>query len=189
MINYSAPLADPSTPTAWQLERIERDARPPATIADLRALIFDTDNARYPDHHHSLSEIIKRAVANHDGDSLEGSTIRWCRRCSMRSVGIWLTLVQANGVRVAHLRCLRCTGLHAARSERKIYPNSDGPVVDDRTEGDIECERCGADGSAGLELHHWAPRHLFRDAWNWPMSYLCVVCHREWHQRIKDHHR
>ena len=44
------------------------------------------------------------------------------------------------------------------------------------------CERCG---SPGVELHHWAPRHIFgeNEADRWPTSYLCIPCHTEWHQK------
>ena len=42
-----------------------------------------------------------------------------------------------------------------------------------------ECERCGHHGP--VELHHWAPRSIFEDADEWPVSDLCGVCHRRWH--------
>lgn len=44
------------------------------------------------------------------------------------------------------------------------------------------CERCGSE--SGSELHHWAPRHLFDDADEWPQSYLCRDCHAEWHSTV-----
>ena len=34
----------------------------------------------------------------------------------------------------------------------------------------IPCHKCGS--YAGTELHHWAPRHLFDDADDWPQSFL-----------------
>lgn len=41
------------------------------------------------------------------------------------------------------------------------------------------CARCGR--TDAIERHHWAPVHLFPDAWDWPMSPLCPDCHRLWH--------
>lgn len=43
------------------------------------------------------------------------------------------------------------------------------------------CARCGHSDHT-IELHHWAPYSLFEDPNDWPMSYLCRACHREWHQ-------
>ena len=49
---------------------------------------------------------------------------------------------------------------------------------DNRT--DAPCARCTR-SSDGVELHHWAPRHLFADADWWPTSNLCRWCHGVWH--------
>lgn len=46
------------------------------------------------------------------------------------------------------------------------------------------CARCGSNG--GTQLHHWAPRAIFDDAEQWPMSYLCPPCHRTWHQAMRN---
>jgi hypothetical protein len=40
-----------------------------------------------------------------------------------------------------------------------------------------------ADGN--IEIHHWAPRALFKDADMWPVAYLCRECHSRWHQAMK----
>lgn len=44
------------------------------------------------------------------------------------------------------------------------------------------CERCGS--TDGSEVHHWAPRHLFDDAHEWPTSRLCRLCHAKWHSIV-----
>lgn len=41
------------------------------------------------------------------------------------------------------------------------------------------CARCGR--TDAVEIHHWAPWHLFQDADDWPKSPLCPDCHRLWH--------
>lgn len=43
------------------------------------------------------------------------------------------------------------------------------------------CERCG---KIGAQLHHMAPQHVFADANDWPLAYLCQTCHAEWHRRM-----
>ena len=47
------------------------------------------------------------------------------------------------------------------------------------------CARCSAVGP--VEEHHWAPRHLFADADQWPVDDLCGACHRRWHEVIAMH--
>ena len=51
------------------------------------------------------------------------------------------------------------------------------------------CAHCGASG--GVELHHWAPWHLFDDADSWPTSHLCRACHDMWHRvtRTGSYHK
>jgi hypothetical protein len=46
----------------------------------------------------------------------------------------------------------------------------------------VNCVKCG---SLGAELHHWAPRAIFgNEADQWPTDYLCLPCHRLWHDTI-----
>ena len=45
------------------------------------------------------------------------------------------------------------------------------------------CAKCG--GFEAIEIHHWAPRHLFgNNFWHWPTSPLCRACHRLWHSIV-----
>jgi len=48
--------------------------------------------------------------------------------------------------------------------------------------GSQVCSVCGS--SEGVELHHFAPKHLFQDAEKWPMTFLCKKCHSRWHERV-----
>lgn len=97
--------------------------------------------------------------------------------CRQQRWGVWCLSVTSNGTRLASLRCVAC-GLQMANkgARDEILPVWCAAVVG------APCERCG--GTAGTELHHWAPRHLFEDADDWPMSYLCPPCHREWHKIV-----
>ena len=67
-------------------------------------------------------------------------------------------------------------------SSRSLPPHTPGvdmPVHDDNA--GPYCERCAAPHA---ELHHWAPRHAFDDADNWPTGWLCRACHRRWHATV-----
>lgn len=37
----------------------------------------------------------------------------------------------------------------------------------------------------GVEYHHFAPRHLFDNADDWPTGYLCYPHHLEWHRKTR----
>ena len=90
-----------------------------------------------------------------------------------------LAFRQRNGLWVKQYRCINCRLLN-----RKEYGGDlPGalPVHDDIDT--TPCERCGGTDN-GIEVHHWAPRHLFRDCERWPTARLCPPCHREWHNTI-----
>jgi hypothetical protein len=61
------------------------------------------------------------------------------------------------------------------------------PVIRDNREvyGEtpaVACDHCNNLGP--IETHHWAPRALFDDAYDWPTSDLCPACHRLWHRVV-----
>src|SRR5690242_11431638 len=45
------------------------------------------------------------------------------------------------------------------------------------------CARCGCRDKP-LQKHHWAPRAVFEDADDWPLSLLCRPCHDLWHRKM-----
>lgn len=50
-----------------------------------------------------------------------------------------------------------------------------------------ELDQCDVCGTLGAELHHYAPRHLFDDAEDWPKGHLCKYHHKLWHDIIRMH--
>lgn len=50
-----------------------------------------------------------------------------------------------------------------------------------------DSEPCVVEGcqNKGTQLHHFAPRHLFETADDWPTGYLCTPHHFEWHKKTK----
>lgn len=104
-----------------------------------------------------------------------------CHGCHVQRWCVDVLAVRSNGVRVIESRCLICG--YRAR-QRGAGPDELAPLWKDAVAtAQTPCERCGAT-EAGVEVHHWAPRHLFDDADNWPVSYLCRSCHTEWHQVV-----
>ena len=97
----------------------------------------------------------------------------------------------ANGGRVARSWCERCNCTPPTSVMRLFTPLSKLPpgevtrmrawddVVPNALDDQKECAHCGKFGP--VECHHWAPRHLFADADQWPQSYLCGPCHKLWH--------
>jgi hypothetical protein len=82
-----------------------------------------------------------------------------------------------NGHARPQLRCRRCYATVGHPKVREVnLDEADGEVVN---EPSGSCARCGR--TDAIELHHWAPWHLFRDADDWPTSLLCPDCHRLWH--------
>ena len=93
-------------------------------------------------------------------------------------------MLKWNGEACPQHLCLLCG------KREDIRRNDLGPILDvcirnNATSNPTEpCSRCGA--TTGTELHHWAPKAIFNDADDWPMSPLCPTCHRTWHQAMRD---
>lgn len=107
--------------------------------------------------------------------------------CARRQIG--------NGSWQVVLWCQDCGGIAATGTNgsgeairNRYLPHSavldvmELPVVETGGKSLIPCERCG--GSDGVEQHHWAPKALFSDSYQWPTADLCVKCHARWHQVI-----
>lgn len=97
--------------------------------------------------------------------------------------------VAANGSEQVFIQCVNCghnvtedkTG-KPGKFLRKPANIESLPVVNDYRDLVQKCEVCGA---AGVELHHWAPVHIFGDdAYRWPTAFLCVKCHSKWHSLV-----
>lgn len=89
-------------------------------------------------------------------------------------------VVQANGNPMVKGQCVTCGKLSANFAPKASVRDVNAlPVFRDHRTG-RPCERCNA--TDGVELHHWAPRHLFDDECDlWPTSWLCPRCHQRWH--------
>ena len=85
-------------------------------------------------------------------------------------------------------RCNKC-GRNFNGPRYPFVPKPEGvdmeqyPVSKNYLESARPCEVCG---KVGTELHHWAPRAVFKDeADNWPTGWLCPEHHKEWSDRVK----
>jgi hypothetical protein len=92
-------------------------------------------------------------------------------------------LITASGVTQYHLRCCTEHRPHGPVFSKLLTARERKNSIIFRDNTGMyhykPCQRCGDPNS---EHHHWAPRKLFKDADEWPMGYLCQVCHRKWHQ-------
>lgn len=104
-----------------------------------------------------------------------------CSRCQSSSNVLISKIVFANKSEHAIYWCYRCD--RGAQGNGFYLPNHKFdmlklPIARDYS---LESEHCIVCGKQGAEYHHWAPRHLFEDAEQWPGDYLCPEHHKEWH--------
>jgi len=104
--------------------------------------------------------------------------------CGMRSHYVQ-RLVARNGSTQLRGVCVACGSVHPQALSQDDWHPSEFPLLEDRTINAVPCERCGSSG--GTEEHHWAPEHLFDDFDEWPTSFLCVPCHKYWHNVVTPH--
>lgn len=112
-----------------------------------------------------------------------------CQRCHETVNAILVRNITMSGISQVYWWCL--AGSHPIAkpatqwiSHEKIKKAKinidDLPVIRSYLGSEV-CARCGA---LNVELHHWAPRHLFDDAWDWPTNYLCKEHHALWHKLV-----
>lgn len=115
---------------------------------------------------------------------------RPCQKCGCDVAVKLVRVITSNGASQVYWECVRHKGgittprkniPHDALKNQKVEIDK-LPVIENYFERVI-CEVCG---EPGAELHHFAPKHLFGEveAERWPKSYLCVRCHRLWHDTV-----
>jgi len=125
-----------------------------------------------------------------------------CSACGSTSMAIGVAVNRA-GATIYPFYCLDCryvTQQYAKKNDALDYAREHGPLVEVLTRTGVKvlqgkvpatierrsyppCEVCGS--AEKIELHHWAPFHLFWiEADKWPTSYLCQPCHVRWHQTV-----
>ena len=96
-------------------------------------------------------------------------------------------VIARNGVRTIRSVCNECgwTGSHSWGYARFTEDERAAMQVvrDNRTAETARCEVCNA---PDVELHHFAPRHIFgfEESDRWPTAWLCPECHRHWHRLV-----
>jgi hypothetical protein len=107
-------------------------------------------------------------------------------RCSCTSDALEIVRIKCqNGRDQYRLLCPDCRRTPSALSKSLLTDEQreQARLLRDHTDRkEIHpCERCGSIDD--VEVHHWAPRSIFDDADDWPTSWLCRPCHREWHRK------
>lgn len=145
-----------STAMVNSAQPLVNDADPMLDVAPYLAAIDELPYSRRPQHRYHCSQVQTKAAL--------GKV-----KCG-------------NGITHYKAFCLECGGKGSPLSASEVAGLDDDsiPVISDHTI--LPCERCGS--TKGSEVHHWAPRHLFSNAHDWPTSYLCRPCHVEWHAKV-----
>lgn len=106
-----------------------------------------------------------------------------CPRCNNDCV--IYAQINANGAHVVAERCPICRTAPDPRKcflSVKDYDWYSLPMFQDNSKDAPECVVVGCKNK-GVELHHFAPRHLFkREAEDYPKGYLCNYHHTHWHE-------
>jgi hypothetical protein len=115
-----------------------------------------------------------------------------CKHCDSENIRVGVAVISSGAI-VYPWYCSDCNFVYPVYVKKEIaneLERTTGELVRVKTRTQehyekqnivIECQVCGTNGA---ELHHWAPRYLFEDAENWPKSYLCVPCHKRWHNVV-----
>ncbi len=106
-----------------------------------------------------------------------------CPRCNNDCV--IYAQINANG---AHVVAERCPVCRTAPDPKKVFLSVKDydwyslPMFQDNSKDAPACVVMGC-GNKGTELHHFAPRHLFKqEAEDYPKGYLCSYHHSHWHE-------
>jgi len=107
-----------------------------------------------------------------------------CPKCNVE--GQFMKGIKTNGTFNVQYRCKKCSSnigfwLYSyCYLPNRLFDLDALPVWDAHREVNVCCyEGCGR---TDTELHHFAPRHLFEDAHNWPVMPLCREHHALWHK-------
>lgn len=112
-----------------------------------------------------------------------GGVCSGCRWDCKHAATVTGYIIKRNGSMQVRVRCIRCNGEPHHSAPRRGTEYADVLLADLRDSS--VCERCGS--LEGVEYHHYAPRNVFPDANKWATGYLCVACHREWHQTMNGY--
>ena len=115
------------------------------------------------------------------------TTTKMCQRCHKEVTASLVRTVVSNGTSQAWWRCelghpIDNPRKNIAHDKIKSYGITIESIPVDKTYLVETCEVCGA---YGVEVHHFAPHHLFGDECeNWPKANLCKACHARWHDIV-----
>jgi len=122
---------------------------------------------------------------------------KYCHKCGRETTALLVQDITTSGVSQIYWKCEVCN--KPIDETRRCIPHKTIrdfrfgggqhinieklPIVKDNSQITTPCEVCG---KFGVELHHWAPKHLFGDTESekWPKAWLCRECHAKWHKLV-----
>jgi len=107
-----------------------------------------------------------------------------CSKCGSNDFDIGKKITEAGQLAYAFFCsfCAEQNGNHIGHRKLTEKEKQEAPLLKHTVFKNESCGRCGKNHS--LQRHHWAPYHLFDDADEWPVSYLCIDCHALWHRKV-----
>lgn len=112
-------------------------------------------------------------------------SILFCEHCRQDRQVYYGIVIVSSGAKAVRARCLSC-GNPPTRNDpsyaQKNFKIDELPIIStDNFDKSYPCVVCG---KLGTEWHHFAPRHLFDNADDWPAASLCLEHHHEWHNKL-----
>lgn len=111
-----------------------------------------------------------------------------CKHCQSKNVKIGYAF-KSNGQRVFPYYCEDCGTVHTYYVKKvvalKIGYELKQVKFKSELNGYFNLNKCAVCGNSEVELHHFAPYHLFgSEASKWPVAYLCKEHHKQWHDVV-----
>lgn len=115
---------------------------------------------------------------------------RPCQRCKTETIQELSCAIKADQSKSFGWFCLTCKWWTEQKNGAGFWISKEaiegfGVSLDSIRVVEIHDQpRCAKCGKRGSQEHHWAPKHLFKDADDWPKDYLCEECHTKWHDVV-----
>lgn len=111
-----------------------------------------------------------------------------CKKCSSTNLKVGKAF-KKNGSVTYPYYCEDCGTVFPQCIKKTEAAKLNYEIKDVRFKSDIkgymDNNVCAVCGNKYVELHHFAPVHLFgSEADRWPMAYLCKEHHKQWHDLV-----
>ena len=119
---------------------------------------------------------------------MSSNVMQKCKKCDSTNIKIGRA-IKSNGSVSYPNYCEDCGTVYPACIKKTDAAKLNYEIKDVRYKSDIKGymnnNKCAVCGNKDVELHHFAPYHLFgSEAERWPTAYLCRFHHKQWHDLV-----